>query len=252
MIVQNLVRRSPIYYGWIVWGVATLGMIATSPGQSFTVSLFFNSFIHDFELSRTAVSSLYGLGTLIASLGLTWVGRQVDRFGNRTTSLIIVVLFVLALGYMSLVTGPLMLFFGFFMIRGLGQGSLSLVSTTAIAQWFSRRRGMMMSLMMVAFALFQFFYVPAVQTLVTENDWREVWRMLSVSVAVILLPLTLIFLYNRPEDFGLMPDGDSEETARETALRFKEDNWTLHDAMQTPIFWVFNLVDCCQLAGARV
>ena len=240
MSVQNLVRRSPIYYGWIVWGVATLGMIATSPGQSFTVSLFFNSFIHDFELSRTAVSSLYGLGTLIASLGLTWVGRQVDRIGNRTTTLIIIVLFVLALGYMSLVTGPLMLFFGFLMIRGLGQGSLSLVSSTAIAQWFNRRRGMVMSLTVVAFALFQYFYVPAVQTLVAENDWREVWRMLSVGVAIILLPLTLMFLYNRPEDFGLLPDGDSEDAVRESAMLFKEDNWTLHDAMRTPIFWVFN------------
>ena len=42
-------------------------------------------------------------------------------------------LFALALVWMSLVTGPLMLFIGFIAIRGLGQGSLSLTNSTVIA-----------------------------------------------------------------------------------------------------------------------
>ena len=80
---SRLVSASPVYYGWIVWMVALVGVICSAPGQSFSVSLFIDFFIEDFGLDRTTVSGLYGAGTFIASLSLTWVGRQLDRWGNR-------------------------------------------------------------------------------------------------------------------------------------------------------------------------
>ena len=100
---SRIVAWSPIYYGWIVWAVATVGWIASSPGQSFTVSLFFDFFIEDFGLSRTAVSSLYGAGTFAASLALTWVGLQIDRFGNRKMGVVIAAFFAIAVVLLSLV-----------------------------------------------------------------------------------------------------------------------------------------------------
>lgn len=75
---DRLVSRSPIFYGWIVWVIATLGFVASSPGQSFSVSLFFDHFIADLGLTRTAVSALYSAGTLAAALSLTFIGRWVD------------------------------------------------------------------------------------------------------------------------------------------------------------------------------
>jgi hypothetical protein len=47
---QNFVNSSRVYYGWIVWFVAMIGAMATSPGQSYSVSLFFDFFIEDFGL----------------------------------------------------------------------------------------------------------------------------------------------------------------------------------------------------------
>ena len=51
---SRLVSASPIYYGWIIWLVALVGAICSSPGQSFSVSLFMDFFIEDFGLDRTA------------------------------------------------------------------------------------------------------------------------------------------------------------------------------------------------------
>lgn len=237
----QLVRRSPIYYGWIIWVVATIGMLATAPGQSFTVSLFIDHFISDFSLDRTTVASIFGLGTALAALSLTWVGRQIDLYGNRRMSLIVIVLFAAALALWSLVAGPLGLLLGFIAIRGLGQGSLSLVNSTAIAQWFRRRRGRMMSLSIVAFGLFQSVYVPWLQSLLEIHNWRHVWLILAACVVGITLPLSWLLLRDRPEDFGLLPDGDSQSLNHETAgtPADLEDNWTLREALHTGIFWVF-------------
>ncbi len=233
----SLVHRTPVFYGWVVWLVAALGLIATSPGQSFTVSLFYDFFIEDFGISRTTVATMYGLGTFLASLSLTWVGAQVDRFGNRRATVVISGLFVVVLLGMSLVTGPLTLFFGFFAIRGLGQGSLGLASTTVVAQWFKAGRGRVSALLFVGMSLWQAFYVPWLQRTLAIYDWRTVWIILALVVVLPVIPITWVLMRDKPEDHGLLPDDGRIAAAQK--FTESEYNYTLGQAMRTPIFWVY-------------
>ncbi|MEO1440224.1 MAG: hypothetical protein AAFV33_07450, partial [Chloroflexota bacterium] len=46
----SIVNRSPVYYGWIIWVVAMIGMTASMPGQTANVSLFIDQWIADFGL----------------------------------------------------------------------------------------------------------------------------------------------------------------------------------------------------------
>lgn len=237
---RNIVGSSPIYYGWIILIVATLGVIATAPGQSFTVSLFIDHFIEDFGLSRTMVSALFSGGTFIASLSLTFVGKLIDRIGNRLMVVVIAALFATVLVLFSLVNGPITLFFAFLGIRMLGQGSLGLVNSTVVAEWFSRLRGRVMSIVFVAFALFQAVYVPFLQRTLEVTDWRTVWIYLGIAVAVIVIPLAWIFMRNTPEEFGLLPDGEtfSTESNDENAI-LAESGWALGEVVKNPAFWTF-------------
>lgn len=234
-----LVERTPFYYGWVVWIIAAVGLMATSPGQSYSVSLFFDHFISDFGLDRTTVSALYSGGTFVAALSLTFVGQLIDRLGNRRVGALISVVFAIVLVLMSFVTGPFMLFIGFVSIRGLGQGAMQLVNSTVIAQWFVRRHGRMMSVALVLFSLFTGAYVVLLQRLLEVIHWRQAWIILGVGVAVTILPLTLFLMRNRPEDFGLQPDGQAKLTKRQQNAVIDEDNWTLSEAMRTPAFWIF-------------
>lgn len=244
---SKLVQQSPVFYGWIVWFVATIGLVATSPGQSFSVSLFIDHYILDFGLDRSSVSVLYGLGTFLASLSLIWVGKRIDRHGNRFMSVLIALLFGLVLLACSLVAGPLTILISFTAIRGLGQGSLGLVNSTAIAQWFQKRRGWVMGLTLVAFALFQRFYLPWMQGFITEHGWRTAWLLCGAILLLFVLPLLGLFLRDHPEDFGLEPDGEVSSLTTGTA-KIVEENWQLNEAMRTPIFWVFTMAR--MLAGA--
>lgn len=237
---QSFVNSSPIYYGWVVWFVAMIGAMATSPGQSFSVSLFFDFFIEDFGLDRTTASSLYGAGTFLASLSLVWVGRKLDLLGNRRMGVIVGVLFATVLILCSLINGPIMLLFAFAGIRGLGQGSLSLVSSTGIANWFKLRRGRMMALMSLGFALFQGVYVNGLRILLETMDWRQVFILLGIGVGVVIVPLFGFLMRNTPEEFGLLPDNlKVEKVKNDDGVEIEEDNWTLKEAMRTPILWIF-------------
>ena len=148
----------------------------------FSVSLFIDHYIADFGLSRTTVSGLYGLGTFLAALSLTWIGHQIDRRGNRLAGTIIAGLFALALLACSLITGPVTILISFIAIRGLGQGSLGLTSSTAIAEWFNARRGFVMGISLVCFALFQRLYLPWLQSYIDAHGWRQTWLLLGSAV----------------------------------------------------------------------
>ena len=238
---SRLVSASPVYYGWIVWLVALIGAICSSPGQSFSVSLFMDFFIEDFGLDRTTVSSLYGAGTFVASLGLTWVGRRIDSLGNRHVGVVIGVLFFIVLMLSSLINGPIMLFFAFAGMRGLGQGALTLVSSTAVANWFRQRRGRMMALLALVFALFQGIYVNLLRLLLESLDWRQVFIVMGVGVASLVIPSFALLMRNRPEQYGLLPDNATSQDGDidDDQPADIEENWTLAEAIRTPILWVF-------------
>ena len=100
-----LVERSPVYYGWVVLGISTLGMAATLPGQTADVSLFIDAFIEDLGLSRSLVSWFYTVATVLSSLGLPLVGRLVDRYGPRRMAVAVIALFAASCAGMSQVSG---------------------------------------------------------------------------------------------------------------------------------------------------
>jgi MFS family permease len=145
--MRKLIHRTPFFYGWIIVCVSALSMFFSGPGQTYSNSVFIDAYIHDLGLSRTAVSGLYSGATLGAGLLLFVVGKLIDRFGHRAMSVAIAVLFALVCFGNSFVLGPVTLFIGFFLIRLLGQGSMSLVPSTLVPQWFVRRRGRAVSIM---------------------------------------------------------------------------------------------------------
>src|SRR6478609_6225925 len=54
--------------------------------------------------------------------------------------------------------------------------------------------------------------LPWVQLLIDKSGWRAASWAMGILVLVVLIPLNLL-LHKRPEDIGLLPDGDAAPTA---------------------------------------
>lgn len=235
-----MVAASPVYYGWVILVVGTLGGVMTSPGQTYAVAVFIDYFIEDLGISRSLVSTLYSAGTLTASFALPFVGRQFDKRGARLMVALFSLLLGLACIYMGFVRNAMMLGLGFFALRLLGQGSLSLVSKNAINQWWVRRRGMAMGISGVAGSLLGLGGFPTlINWLIGWSDWRDAYMALGLLLLLVMLPLGWIFIRNRPEEYGLVPDGIAGGVSAEDGTGFVEENWTLAEALRTKAFWVF-------------
>ena len=236
---SRLVAASPVYYGWVILVVGTLGGAMTSPGQTYAVSVFIDHFIADLGLSRSLVSTLYSAGTLTASFALPFIGRQFDRRGARLLVAVSSLLLGLACVYMGFVRNAVMLGLGFFLLRLLGQGSLSLVSKNAINQWWVRRRGMAMGISGLAGAALGMGCFPTLcNWLIGVGGWREAYLVLGAMLLLGMFPIGWIFIRNRPEEHGLEPDGGAARGAAHGGAEFTEEHWTLAEALRSPAFWV--------------
>ena len=222
--------------------VAMLAMIATSPGQTFGVSIFNPSFRLALELSHSQLTGAYMVGTLLAALPQPYIGGLMDRFGIRRVMLIVVILLGLACIFMAQVQGLLMLFLAFFFLRVLGQGALGLMAINTLAMWFQVRLGTVAGMMNAAAAGAIALIPPMILLLINQFGWRGAYTVLGVLVWLLMLPVLLLLYRNRPEDVGQTMDG-RPSAKTELAIEEKEeaDSFTLQEARHTRSFWILLL-----------
>jgi MFS family permease len=228
-------------------GVAGMGMFASGPGQTYTVSLFVNPIIDELGWSRTTVSGLYTAGSLTAAATMFLVGRLLDRYGARVMLPVVVALFGIALIFMSNASQQWHLYAGFAAIRTLGQGSLTLIPTTVIAFWFVRLRGRVMALNTLGGVASQAAFPPLIHVLISAFGWRSAWVALAFIVWGLLLAPAILLVRRSPESVGLLPDGDDAPSEQQSASPVaREVNFTVLEALKTRAFWLLILAGSSQ------
>jgi len=251
--------RLPFFYGWVILAVGTLGIFMSIPGQTMGVSVFTDDLIRVLGLSRARLSLAYMIGTILSALILTPMGRQLDRHGARRIGTGVIFLFggvLVGLSFVDRISGflgsilpgaagwiafPVMIL-GFFLIRFLGQGVLTLLSRNMVMKWFDRYRGMANAFMGVAVS-FAFSLAPRVLNgQVLRYRWDGAWRNMGIFLATAGVLFFWLFSRDNPEECGLVPDGPIHlKRKREESSTTPSREYTLPEARKTLPFWVMGL-----------
>ena len=221
-------------------GLASLVGVLTGPGQSIGVSVFRQHLSDGLRLSDSAIATAYLVGTLLSSTFQPRIGRWVDEVGVRRASTVFGAAFALTLAHMSVVRGVVWLAVGFFGIRLLGQGALSMTSTVSVMHWFERRRGFALGLKMTL-TMGGISVVPVLLALAIDTwGWRVAWLVAAGVTALTAVPVSWFGYVNRPSDLGQRPDGgptvanDKPEPQRASITRL--------EALRSPAFWILSAV----------
>ena len=230
--------QSRFFYGWTMLGVSSLAMFASGPGQSHTFGVFIDAISEDLQIPSALIATAYGLATLAAAFLLPLMGRLVDRHGPRTMMIAVTIGLGLACILFGAAANFLWLVLGFGILRFLGQGSLMLNAANLVSQWFDRKRGFAMGLMALGFAASMGIHPPLGQWLLAELGWRQAWLVLGLLTWLLMLPPVLFLVYRRPEECGLLPDGDTHDASAPPA---DITGLSLQEALRTRAFYLVTI-----------
>ena len=239
-------RRRRIFYGWWIVLAGGLGM-AFSAGVNFHG---FGNFIiplqNQFGWNRTQISVAFSLARLESGLFGPVEGWLVDRLGPRR--LIFIGVPIMALGYVvfSRVDNFLHFVLVYVLLISLGNSiGMGMPMTTAVANWFNRKRGLAFGIMWSGVGLGGLF-VPVLGWLVERYSWSTAALIVGIFVFVMGTPIGLV-MRHRPEPYGYMPDGDRPRRqaggagqARVMSPDLSAD-FSAREAMSTSSFWYLTL-----------
>jgi len=177
-----------------------------------------------------------------------FMGVMADRWPARR--LVFIGITVTGLGVLCLSqVNSLPMFYVSFIIMGVG-GSLGMqvVPMTVIARWFRRNSGKAYGVLAAGIGA-SGFLVPVVTMMVDTYGWRAYLVMVTVGVLVIGLPLSFVFR-NRPEDYGLSPDGKPQDGLDDShRLQTQDVSMGVKEALKTRAFWYIAIAFMLQIAG---
>ncbi|MGD2201080.1 MAG: MFS transporter, partial [Candidatus Bathyarchaeota archaeon] len=151
---------------------------------------------------------------------------------------------------MTLVNAPIALLAGFFSIRLLGQGSMSLSSGTLVPQWFIRKRGRALSLVSLGGAASSALLPPLNTWMIGAYGWKMGWTVWAVLLWAVMVPMAYLVIRDKPENVGLSPDGEGNRRDLVEVNPVPEESWTVREAVKTRSFWL--LLFCVMVPSAIV
>lgn len=233
------------YYGWVIVLLSALTFFLSAPGQTYSISVFIDVYKSEFAFSSTVISTAYSVATVISGSMLVFMGRAIDRFGIRRMLIVVPIMLGITTFFNSYVSGIYMIFVGFIFLRYFGQGSMTLIPSTVIPQWFEKRRAFAISLATMG-GLLAMLAVPSINLwLISQIGWRNAWRVWSLILTVGFVPLVFLFASNRPEDIGMTIENDvslDEEAVEKALQKMNQKSFSLKQALRVEEFWIVGMI----------
>ena len=253
-------KRAKLFYGWYIVGAGIVIGTLTSALFAYGFSAFFMPWKKQFGWTRAQLGGVVGLARLEGGIAGPITGWCVDTFGPRKMMLMgigAMGIGFLLLSQISSIT-HLYLVFLIFLALGSSLGTFRPLQV-AIANWFMRKRGRAMGLLMSGSGLGgSLVFLLAI--LIERVGWESAAITAGILMWVIGLPLTLI-IRHRPADMGLNIDGDPDPDRNDAPSGFASNDsaqdqiarkWWQKDkriepdlgvwqALRTPAFWILAL-----------
>ena len=236
-----------MFYGWWLVGTAAFLLALTALTVFHGLGIFLHTLEEEFQWSRTALTGAFVLARVEGAVVGPLEGFLIDRFGSRRMVLI---------GFLTMGAGFILFsliqslwhFYVVFILISMGSGLGGwLAVITVINNWFFRHRSFAMASAMSGVHLGGFL-LPLLALGIQSHGFR--WTTLGIGIFLLATTgPTARLIRNRPEDYGLRPDGDTDlpsesrtPAAGPTTEAGGHRDFTVSQALRTQAFWMLTIV----------
>ena len=233
-----------IFYGWVIVAVAFAAVFSEATTRNFLLSVFVVPVSEEFGWSRTVFTGAIAIGSALSSLIAPFVGPIIDKRGPKGVIVVGVAITGAAFMGLAFVRTVWQFYVLLILARAISSSTVLMGAMVAVANWFVRRRGRAIAISRSGTWIAIPLFILMAQLIATSSGWRVSWFVMGAVTLVLAIPPTLLFMKRRPEDVGLLPDGDTPDAdgAQSPAGRQghagAEESWTLGEAVRTRSLWL--------------
>ena len=229
-----------VFYGWWLVGVAAFLLTLMSLTVFQGLGTILVALERQFGWSRTALSGAFSLARVEGAILGPVEGLLVDRVGTR--KMVFIGYILMGLGFLWLgQVETLWAFYASFMLITLGSGLGGWLAIIAMVNnWFTRQRTFAMASAMSGIH-FGGLLVPLLALGIEAFEFSGAATIIGVFLLIVVGPAAKA-IRNHPEDMGLQPDGDSENSSESVLTEDDEPDFTAAQALRTPAFWILTVM----------
>lgn len=234
------------FSGWTNVVILFLCYFLVNGMMFYGFSVLFPAIIKAMNWARGDASIAHTLRSLLVGFSAPLVAIAIKRWGIKKTMMTGGVFAVSGLVLLGTATDHLwqwILFWG--ILCGIGMSGTGLVPLqTNLAFWFDKNRGLTMGLVTVGMSLAGIVTQPFFAWVINKSgSWQMGW-LVAAGIAFVGM-IGILWLKNKPADYGQYPDGISPDQAKEYAASGRKvirtyrsaKPWVLKHAIRTPVLW---------------
>src|SRR5215212_8704152 len=225
------------YYGWtIVWTLAITETISWGI-LYYSFAVFLVPMQTELGWSTPKITGDYSLALLVTMILSPPLGYWLDRVGPRvpmTLGSVLGTLLVVAWSRVESLPGFYLIWAGIGVAIAL---TLYEPAFAAASTWFVRGRSRALLVLTTVAGLASTIFLPVAGWLIELLGWRDALLVLAILLGVTTIPAHALVLRRRPEDLGLLPDG---ELAGPDQPPLPPQGVALSHALRDPAYWWLN------------
>ena len=250
--VAGRLQQRGIFYGWIIV-FASFVITSLVFGVRLSFGIFFEALtrpdasgITAFNWTRADTAGVFSLTMLVFAVLGTPSGWFLDRFGVRSSFSVGLLIMSSGLFLTSRMTNLAQYYLFYGVWTGVGITLLGLtLHAVVISRWFDRqgRRGLAIGLAFSGTGIGILILAPLLERTITHAGWPAAYRLLSLALLLIGLPLAFLLMRDYPTHLGLTPDKPSQDRAKapmpaQARRAAPAVPWTLGRAVRSLTFWL--------------
>lgn len=241
-------KENTFFYGWWIVGATFITMFIGLGTTFYSFGVFFKYLLGEFGWSRTQLSLAKSLWSWMSGLSGPIMGSWIDKYGARRVMILGSIVLGFSLFLLSRIRSPGQ-FYLFYMISGFGFAAVTVLpSTVVLSLWFRKRRSMAIAIATVGLSMAGVVMPNLTNYLIFNFGWRMAYAAMGVMAFAIALPLVILVIRSKPEEMGLLPDG--EKTIKnegifkglEPAPAPSPKGMRAVEAMKTLSFWILAVI----------
>ena len=230
--------QGKFFYGWAValasgFGIAC-GIAVFIPS---TLGLLVGPLTSELGWAQPQVFQAPLWATTTTILIAPLLGRIVDRLGARRIIVVSVLIEAVIVASFYYINGnPLLFYLRYAALAAFATGTTAVAFAKIISNWFDRRRGTALGLALAGTGIGGVLWTLATQHLFDLVGWRLAFPLLAAFLVVVVAPLMVWVIRDRPSDCGLEVDGGATGAERPRAIELA--GLSMGQACRTLQYWL--------------